>query len=63
MHITKYINEIREKGFDNNITVKNLLGIIESQKTMCDNFWFNPTMMHARSIFSEICDWEVTNEK
>ena len=59
MYITKYLNELRENGFDEDATVKNLVEIIEAQKTLCDNFWFEQTERHAREIINEICDWEV----
>ena len=59
MHITKYLNEIEEKEYDNNITVKRLVEIVRSQKTLCDNYYFNPTWRHAETIINEICNLEV----
>jgi len=60
MTITKYLNEIRERdGFDEDVTVKTLIEIIEAQKSLCDNFWYEQTESHARTIIREICDWEV----
>lgn len=58
-HITKYLNEIEEKGYDNNITVRQLVEIVRAQKTLCDNYYFNPTWRHAENVINEICDLEV----
>lgn len=59
MHITKYLNEIEEKGYDNNITVKQLVEIVRAQKTLCDNYYYNPTWRHAEAVINEICNLEV----
>jgi len=60
MTITQFLNELRERdGFDEDVTVKELVEIIEAQKSLCDNFWYEQTERHARTIIREICDWEV----
>jgi len=59
MTIAQFLNSLRENGLDENITVKTLIEIIEAQKSLCDNFWYEQTERHARTIIKEICDWEV----
>ena len=59
MHVTKYLNEIEEKGYDNNLTVKTLVEVVRAMKTLCDNYHFNPTRRHGEAVISEISDFEV----
>jgi hypothetical protein len=41
--------------------VLRLITIIEAQRKLCDNFWYEQTYSHAREVINEICEWEVEN--
>jgi hypothetical protein len=62
MHITQYLNKVREERPDDPI-VNTLADTLEAWKTECENFFFNPTQSHARGVFDDIIDWEVEDGK